>query len=559
MQSPANWNIFHRHRPRPRPNEMETGIQPHHQGAIIPHHARADVQFIPVPIHPVHVPHHHHHLRGGGPIVPYVSREVFPLRVIYYLLQEEDGDDDDNDDDDDVDDHDHINRRRRHRHVHIHVPIALALHPNTILSYGDRGRRRSNNANGNGNHASTAATATAPNDLHHHHQHDRRKRVKLEEKHRSKHEDVNVCDDDDETNYNPVEKVCDIEGILQHILGYNHDDPQDLLSASLVNHRWFEAARDDELWKCACAYAWGNKVGMPLVRRGGSIALFWRSLWGEESVVRGCTSTEHVGRGGNSTCTSGSGSSATTTSRPVSSSDRNGGCQKSKMSVKDIKGLFAERPLGRKVVRDAFSACFEKTDMQKAVVELMPETLGGEECGMDSSRILKRERGDGFDRLWFGSFASSMIDSKRTIMTLDELLSRRGFLMHFKVFHSHVTTTSTQHDTNNDEDNLHNSRRNGDINDRGEREEDVSLHFHCICYFDEAVREGGGGDVGPPVGKFRLDESNNREMEHPQNLTWHWLIEGRTVQVGQYPPLVIYRLDDWGWRIENRHVVLYSQ
>ena len=135
-------------------------------------------------------------------------------------------------------------------------------------------------------------------------------------------------------------------------------------------------------------------------------------------------------------------------------------------------------------------------------------------------------------------------------MTVDELLSRRGFLMHFKVFHPRVS----QHDDDENQD----TRHRGDMDNRGD--EDVSLHFHSICYFDEAVEERDEGDPShPPMGKFRLDDSNDRELEHPQNLTWHWLMEGKTVQVGQYPPLVVHRLDDWGWRIENRLVVLYSQ
>ncbi len=532
------------------------------QGAIIPYHQAgaepADVlqcipNVIPIPVLPFF-----------GPIVPYVSREVFPIRVIYYILQEDDWGVDDHGNHQHP--HHHHNHNNHNIHVqHIHVPIALALHPNTILSH-DR-RRRGNNQRQNQNvrrrydhhcYQNGQGEQSEHNPRNHGDDHSRRKRVKLDGGRgvdASKKNGVHLCPNstasainedcsNDQNQINPIEKVCDIEGILEHILGYNHNDPQDLLSASLVSRRWLEAGRNDELWKCTCEHVWGDKVGMPLVRRarGGSIGLFWRSLWKVELIRSTTTSvSREIDSSG------GSGKSSTCSYDGI----------QSKMTVRDIKGLFGERPLGRKVVRDAFGACFEKCDMQKAVVDLMPDSLGGEECGMDPSRTLKRARGDGFNYLWFGSFASSIIDSKRTVMTMDELLSRKGFLMHFKVFHPRVPR-------HNDNEDYHGrrhrySRRRRGSDDSGGDEEDVSLHFHCICYFDEANEGDGEDGREPSMGKFRLDDSNSSDLEHPQNLTWHWCKWGSILQVGQYPPLVVRRLDDWGWRIENRHVVLYSQ
>jgi len=268
-------------------------------------------------------------------------------------------------------------------------------------------------------------------------------------------------------NNDALEKVADSYGLLEHILSYSH--AIDLLSASLSNTRWKQAARDDTIWKNAAIHVWKDKVGMPLVRRGNSIAVFWRTF-----VKR------HV---------------------------------LEKMSVKDIKGLFAERPLGRRAVRDAFSACLEKSDMQTAAMQLMPMELGGDNYGM-ADKVLE----EGFDDLWFGCFASSVIDSRRATMTRDELLSRKGFLMHWKVYQD---------------------------NDALGLEEDVMLHFHGIVYFDE------------DDSVFRMDDPE--EMHHPRGLTWQWVVEGKAVQVDQYPPLVVHRLENWGWRLENQHVILYSQ
>jgi len=536
------------------------------QGAIIPYHHQAGagpeqadgLQYIPIPFP----------IPFFGPIVPYVSREVFPLRVVYYILHEDDW----GVDDDGHHGHHHHNNNNNnnnnHHHIHvqhIHVPIALALHPNTVLSHDRRRTGWRNNQRQNENvrrrydHTRSYAydqggESSEHNLRNHSDDNSRRKRVKLEgggdgdDNGGSEKNKIysNPCRRND-YQVNPVDRVCYIEGILEHILGYNCNDPQDLLSASLVSRRWLEAGRNDELWKCTCEHIWGDKVGMPLVRRarGGSIGLFWRSLW-KVALIKTTTNSS-------STETNSSEESGKNNNSPYEGN-------KSKMTVRDIKGLFEERPLGRKVVRDAFSACFEKSDMQRAVVDLMPDSLGGEECGMDTSHTLKRVRGDGFDHLWFGSFASSIIDSKRTVMTMDELLSRKGFLMHFKVFHPRVSRHNDDRDNHGRTGRHRNSRHRRGTDDSGEEEEeDVSLHFHCICYFDEAFEGGGGDDREPPMGKFRLDDSNSRELEHPQNLTWHWLMKGKTVQVGQYPPLVVRRLDDWGWRIENRHVVLYSQ
>ena len=53
--------------------------------------------------------------------------------------------------------------------------------------------------------------------------------------------------------------VFDSFGVLEHVLSYS--EVPDLLSASLVNKRWHQAARSDDLWEDACRILWKGKWG----------------------------------------------------------------------------------------------------------------------------------------------------------------------------------------------------------------------------------------------------------------------------------------------------------
>jgi len=283
---------------------------------------------------------------------------------------------------------------------------------------------------------------------------------------------LNSCRD-----YDPVEKVLYTHGLLHHILSFAAYS--EVLCASLVNRYFLKVSRSNVLWRELCIMLWKDKLGMPLLRKNRTIAPFWRTFV-QPHVVEF-------------------------------------------MSIRDIKMMFAERPMMGRRVRNLLMNSLEKSDMQAAVLELMPKEgeLGGDKYGMEDD-----ERGTvlvGFHHLWFGSYACSVIDSRRSFIALEELLSRRGFLMHFKVIHE-------------------------DMNDRN-RDVEISLHFHCKCFFDE--EENGFA--------FRMEESEDPELHHPQDLSWKWIVEGKAVQVGIYPALVVHRLDNWGWKLENQHVVLLSQ
>ena len=139
------------------------------------------------------------------------------------------------------------------------------------------------------------------------------------------------------------------------------------------------------------------------------------------------------------------------------------------LTVKEIKSLFLESPLGRRQVREAFNTCLEIIEMRQVALNYMPNQLGGEDYGMDKERIFTQ----GFHDLWFGSFISSIIDAKRLRLTLDELLSRKGFSLHFKVM-------------SNDQEVASNRPRSlySDRIQRGQSE-GVNLHFYCNCRFME--------------------------------------------------------------------------
>lgn len=271
------------------------------------------------------------------------------------------------------------------------------------------------------------------------------------------------CDEKDGYS-DPVSKVFYTYGLLHCILSYA--TYADLISTSTVSKFLNETSRSDSLWKEQCILLWKDKVGMPYLRKDHLIAPYWRTFLLPEVIHS--------------------------------------------MSTRDVKLFFAERPLGRQEVRDLLLANrLEKRDMQNTILQLMNDQ--------------EREFTTGFRQLWFGSFMSSMVDSRRNFILLDELLSTKGFLMNFKVIHEDDDTVFGR--------------------------PEISLHYHCTCYFEEEAKNFA----------FRMEDPEENDMHHPEGLTWRWIVEGKALQVGMYPPLVVYRLENWGFKLENQHVVLLSQ
>jgi hypothetical protein len=274
------------------------------------------------------------------------------------------------------------------------------------------------------------------------------------------------------------------------------------------------------LWKAHCINLWKDKGGMFLLRKEKSVAPFWRSY---------------------------------VTSRVVE-----------KMSVKDIKGMFAERPLGRLQARDLFvkppnhrwsigiqslrfimppfltyngviklkiacciaSFCLEKEDMQQAIMERMPKSgeLGSPAVLARNEGVMNRRLTLPIDHLWFGSFLSSVVDSRRSVMLLDELISRKGFMMYLKKGPNYQDYNAVDENAEN------------------------SLRYYGKCVFNKEDSGNSVCEMSDPLGPCGYIFTR----------PWRWIIPGQKVQYSSYT-LVIHRLDDWGWQLESSHMVLLSQ
>lgn len=309
------------------------------------------------------------------------------------------------------------------------------------------------------------------------------------------------------------------DGVLeQFILSYL--PVEDLCTACLVCRRWYEAGRNDDLWRDACIRLWSDhKVGMPVVRRGGQIALFWRSLWSDSVIME-------------------------------------------KLSVRDIISYFAERPSSLQTLRKTLSTVLETQDIKKAVSQFMPTILGDD----PSYR---------FHHKWFGSYASSVIDSKRTYLTMDELCTRNGFDMHFKIYYdqdyrhdeeinqntnSLISPRAFRNSSTHDfqpHDHERNNNHNNNNNNNNKRK-NWKLHYHSTYYFYEnyELRQ----DPFHVTTQHQTQNNPPRNTQNPnyehRSWKWEWIEPGKVLRVGPYP-LTVSRLDNWGWKLENRNVLFF--
>jgi len=136
-----------------------------------------------------------------------------------------------------------------------------------------------------------------------------------------------------------------------------------------------------------------------------------------------------------------------------------------------------------------------------------------------------------FSDLYFGSFASSMMDARRIFISQLELCSPHGFEMHFKMEADDVDADLAE--------------TNDDLQ-RYRDEPDILLYRHSTCYFQQD-RE------------FQIVlHQHVHDRYRPAELQWRWIELGKRIQVGPYPSLTVSRRKDWGWKLENAHVVMYS-
>ena len=158
------------------------------------------------------------------------------------------------------------------------------------------------------------------------------------------------------------------------------------------------------------------------------------------------------------------------------------------------------------------------------MLDVMSE--GGDTTGSSAGSGFQRRQF--FSDLYFGSFASSMIDSQRQYITQAELCHSSGFEMYFKI----------------EEEDVDEAGGNLDNNFQPyEDGEGILLYRHSTCYFR-------------PDREFRITLQPNVHSYQPPDLRWRWIEVGKRIQVGPYPALTVSRRKDWGWQLENLHVIM---
>jgi hypothetical protein len=167
--------------------------------------------------------------------------------------------------------------------------------------------------------------------------------------------------------------------------------------------------------------------------------------------------------------------------------------------------------------------------MQQAIMELMPKSgeLGSPTVSARNEGMMNRRLTLPIDHLWFGSFLSSVVDSSRSVMLLDELFSRKGFKMYVK------------------------NVPNQDYNAVDENAEN-SLLYYGKCVFN---KDDSANSVIVNSDLVGTGARTWTTWTRP----WRWIIPGQKVQIDTCNTLVIHRLDNWGWQLESYDMVLLSQ
>jgi hypothetical protein len=296
-----------------------------------------------------------------------------------------------------------------------------------------------------------------------------------------------------------AQQVFDLMGVLEQVLSFL--DTTDVVIATLVNHRWKRAGRHDDIWKTIIRQSWRDKKGMNI----DTNMIFWRSLFTRDTVR--AMETENV---------------LCMFRHPL--------LQTQYETLQDHVS---------KIDSGQGSPEFFHRFVQLHMINVMFDGGGGGN-GSNSSYHNRTNSANGdvdiqrrifFSDLYFGSYASSILDSKRNILSQKELCTPFGFEMHFKVEREDAGDVVM---TTNEE------------LERYDDAEGILLYRYSTCHF-RSDRD------------FRLVlRPNIAPMYRPTDLRWRWLEVGRRIQVGPYPSLTVSRTKDWGWKLENLHVVMYS-
>jgi hypothetical protein len=298
----------------------------------------------------------------------------------------------------------------------------------------------------------------------------------------------------------PTSVVFDSFGILEYILSYS--EVVDLLAVTQVNRRWKEAGRTDSLWEGATERLWRHKIGAPFQQ----------------------AQTQQASCAGDSSRAVASPSSSSSSSSPpppllfwrsLFTKDA-----VRRMTAAQIRTIFQHPLLSEK--RDLLDKkhITEKADLQRFLQVHMLDVMSD---GPEWHHF--------FSDIYFGSYTCSVMDSKRDSITPLELCTPAGFDMYFKIATDDVDDADRSFLTSYDDE------------EEGGGDGTILLYHHSTCFFEES-RE------------FSIVLKQYVQSYHPTDLRWRWLDVGKRLQVGPYPPLAVSRRKDWGWKLENLHVVL---
>ncbi len=341
-------------------------------------------------------------------------------------------------------------------------------------------------------------------------------------------------------------------GILEQILSFV--ETADLLSATAVSRRWRGAGRSDPLWQAATQRLWRERRGV-YCNGGGT----------------GCDATNAA--------TAGTTSATATTQarnnnnlifwRALYNKER-----VRKMSEDEVRCLFQhplltqklallEESLSRMKKNRAGGSCTEEEHraflerfVQLHMLDVMSDTGvldGGAADDSDAAADDIPPRYF-FADLSFGSYACSVRDSRRRSITPLELCTPFGFEMFFKVARDDVVgiynTAGAARVVGlrpySDHDGVDNHGENDDDSDDDDA---IMLYRHGKCFFESEQQDR----------QVRLEvRRQNIHSYYPSDLKWRWIEAGKLIKVGPYPVLTVSRRKDWGWRLENALVVMYS-
>jgi len=312
-------------------------------------------------------------------------------------------------------------------------------------------------------------------------------------------------------------------GVLEHIFSYS--TAKELAMASEVNKRWKIASRNDLLWLPHSQRLWNSKVAMQ------DVTMFWRTLLTKDAIhrlgrkeihqilqhplVKAQLSSSGIG-GGNHDGSIEHGRSCNTKTQETSVITTSNGSINSRNSNSNNNNSNS------KAMTDTANA----TKPQPAIDELRHQFR----VHMLDVVANGPKWNCFFDDIRFGSYACSVMDSRRDCISLTELCTPHGFAMYFKISADDVE----------------------DDDDRSlllayEESDEYLLYHHSTCYFHKTTHQ------------FSLILNHHAQSYQPTQLLWRWVDDGKRVQVGPYPPLRVTRRADWGWKLENTNVVLLFQ